>query len=217
MGFPRPDYWSGLSCPPPGESSLPRGWTHASCTGRWILYHWVTREALGLQAFVSKAASIQESHKLSVHACSGETGSFPLRSELIGRPPKCSCWVWTSQRINGLLLCSKPSLPRAWKSRVKNIDPPSWAAEFPSPLLHPGCSSVPSFQVPDSLRRQATGASRAVSWPASHIWASELVVSSLHDSGWLAALDTLLQKHNPPQGPLSPRQKGTSRRDPGKL
>ena len=25
--------------------SPPRGWTHISCTGRWILYHWATREA----------------------------------------------------------------------------------------------------------------------------------------------------------------------------
>ena len=25
-----------------------RDWTHISCTGRWILYHWVTREALFL-------------------------------------------------------------------------------------------------------------------------------------------------------------------------
>ena len=26
-------------------SSWPRDWTHVSCTGRWILYHWVPREA----------------------------------------------------------------------------------------------------------------------------------------------------------------------------
>ena len=26
-------------------SSWPRDWTHISCTGRWILYHWATREA----------------------------------------------------------------------------------------------------------------------------------------------------------------------------
>ena len=26
-------------------SSRPRDWTHASCIGRWILYHWATREA----------------------------------------------------------------------------------------------------------------------------------------------------------------------------
>ena len=26
-------------------SSWPRGWTHVSCIGRWILHHWATREA----------------------------------------------------------------------------------------------------------------------------------------------------------------------------
>ena len=29
------------------ESSWPRDWICVSCTGRWILYHWVTWEALG--------------------------------------------------------------------------------------------------------------------------------------------------------------------------
>ena len=48
MGFPRQEYWSGLQFPSPGESSWPRDWTSdfcVSCTGRWILYHWVTWEA----------------------------------------------------------------------------------------------------------------------------------------------------------------------------
>ena len=27
------------------DSSQPRVWTHISCIGRWILYHWATREA----------------------------------------------------------------------------------------------------------------------------------------------------------------------------
>ena len=43
MGFPKQEYWSGLRFPPPGD--LP-GPGHASCAGRWILYHWATWEAL---------------------------------------------------------------------------------------------------------------------------------------------------------------------------
>ena len=35
MEFPRQGYW-------------PRHWTCVSCTGRWILYHWATREAQGI-------------------------------------------------------------------------------------------------------------------------------------------------------------------------
>ena len=41
MGFSRQEYWSGLPCPPPGESSWPRAWiwiSHVSCIGRWVLY-----------------------------------------------------------------------------------------------------------------------------------------------------------------------------------
>ena len=33
MGFSRQEYLSGLPCPPPGESSWPRVWTHISCIG----------------------------------------------------------------------------------------------------------------------------------------------------------------------------------------
>ena len=48
MGFSRQEYWSGLPCPPPGESSPPREWTHVSfisCIGRWVLYTRATWEA----------------------------------------------------------------------------------------------------------------------------------------------------------------------------
>ena len=42
MGFARQEYWSGLPCPPPGESSHPRARTcvsYVSGIGRWVLYH----------------------------------------------------------------------------------------------------------------------------------------------------------------------------------
>ena len=42
MGFSRQEYWSGLPCPPPGESSRPRDRirvSYVSCIGRWALYH----------------------------------------------------------------------------------------------------------------------------------------------------------------------------------
>jgi len=44
MGFSSQEYWSGLPCPPPGYLSHPRTEV-ASLHCRWILYHWVTREA----------------------------------------------------------------------------------------------------------------------------------------------------------------------------
>ena len=48
MGFPRQEYWSGLSFPSPGESYQPRDWIHVSRIGRAILYHWATQEAPAL-------------------------------------------------------------------------------------------------------------------------------------------------------------------------
>ena len=41
-GFSRQEYWSGLPCPPPGESSRPRDRicvSYVSCIGRQVLYH----------------------------------------------------------------------------------------------------------------------------------------------------------------------------------
>ena len=36
---------TGLVAPQHVGSSWTRDWTHVSCIGRWILYHWTTREA----------------------------------------------------------------------------------------------------------------------------------------------------------------------------
>ena len=41
-GFSRQEYWSGLLCPPTGESFHPRDQTHisyVSCISRWVAYH----------------------------------------------------------------------------------------------------------------------------------------------------------------------------------
>ena len=44
MGFPRQGYWSGLPFSSPKDLS-DQGIERISCIGRWILYHWATREA----------------------------------------------------------------------------------------------------------------------------------------------------------------------------
>ena len=41
----REEYWSGCTSSSK-TSSQPRDWTHVSCIGRQILYHWATWEAL---------------------------------------------------------------------------------------------------------------------------------------------------------------------------
>ena len=44
-GFSRQECWSGLSCPPPGESSQPRDRTQVSCIAGRFFTVWATREA----------------------------------------------------------------------------------------------------------------------------------------------------------------------------
>ena len=44
MGFLRQVYWSGLPFPSPADF-LTQEWNPLSCIGRWIIYHWATREA----------------------------------------------------------------------------------------------------------------------------------------------------------------------------
>ena len=43
MGFTKQEYWSEwIATSFSRGSSWPRDWTHISCTGKWILYHWAT-------------------------------------------------------------------------------------------------------------------------------------------------------------------------------
>ena len=45
MGFSRQEYWERVAISSSRGSFQPRDWTHVSCTGRQILYHWATWEA----------------------------------------------------------------------------------------------------------------------------------------------------------------------------
>ena len=62
MGFPRQESWSGLQFPSPGD--LPDQGILVACVGRWILYHWATREA----AFLSISFAYF-GHYMSVESC----------------------------------------------------------------------------------------------------------------------------------------------------
>ena len=53
MGFPRREYWSGLTFPPPGHLPDP-GMEQGTCISRWILYHRVTSEAIGISEHALK-------------------------------------------------------------------------------------------------------------------------------------------------------------------
>ena len=61
MEFSRPEYWNGLPCPPPGESSQPRDQTCVSyicCLGRIFTTH-TTWEALGAIYHIQKSLCIR--------------------------------------------------------------------------------------------------------------------------------------------------------------
>ena len=51
MGILRQEYWSGLACPPPGESSQPRDQTQVSCIAGGFFTIWATREAQEAYSF----------------------------------------------------------------------------------------------------------------------------------------------------------------------
>ena len=55
-------------------SSWPRDWTQVSCLGRWILYHWATREA---QTWLSNAVRQPRSQKLTCPQIQGNLAHLP--------------------------------------------------------------------------------------------------------------------------------------------
>ena len=79
MGFPRQENWRGLPFPFPGH--LPdQDQTQVSCTGRQILYHWVTREAptfvwtIEIFAFYDKTNEFRDKQSY----CCFNISEFPL-------------------------------------------------------------------------------------------------------------------------------------------
>ena len=52
MEFPRQEYWSGLPFPSPGIF-LTHGSNPCLLLGRWILYHWASREAPCTQWYIN--------------------------------------------------------------------------------------------------------------------------------------------------------------------
>ena len=69
MGFPRQEFWSGLPFPSPRDLPNPRDSTYI-CTGRQILYHWVTREVHVKMLFI-------------LNLCNLTYSKFKIFSELV--------------------------------------------------------------------------------------------------------------------------------------
>ena len=64
MGFSRPEYYSGLPCPPPEDLPDPgtEPASRVSCIGRWVLYHCTTWEASDQKKKNKEAETAREAH-----------------------------------------------------------------------------------------------------------------------------------------------------------
>ena len=104
MGFPKQEYWSIwllVAISFSRGSSWPRDWTLVSCNGRWILYHWATREA----------------HAAAAAAAAKSLQSCPTLGDPIhGSPPGSPVPGILKARI---LEWVAISFSKAWKWRVK--------------------------------------------------------------------------------------------------
>ena len=63
-------------------SSWPRDWTHISCIGRWILYHWATREALNFGLFLTRYSHVLAFLRCSHHRHHQERIWWSLKKEV---------------------------------------------------------------------------------------------------------------------------------------
>ena len=82
-GFSKQEYWSGLPCPPPRESSWPRHWTrvfYASCIGRRVLYTSAAREA----QLTRQSIRVHKKLSLSVKDNSIKTWAKVINKHCIG-------------------------------------------------------------------------------------------------------------------------------------
>ena len=111
-----------MDCSPPGSStqgilqarilqwvaisfsrvySQPRDRTCVSCNGRWIAYHWATREALILTLGICKSS--RTSTELSGYACQL---SWCSKQQLVWEYPECKGDRWSANRVRVLVhLC----------------------------------------------------------------------------------------------------------------
>ena len=132
MGFFRQEDWSGLPCPPPGESSWPRDWTHipyVSCIGRRVLYH---RRHLG-----SPGRELLAPH----HGTQRVTAAPPVAAGDKG--------VGVEPRLSQLCSGAWDAHPQAVKQRRSGRWPPGEAAGRPAARGEcPACGAIWQWQVP---------------------------------------------------------------------
>ena len=81
MGFSK-ECCNELPFPSLGDLPRPRNWTHVSCIGMWILYHWATREAHPNRQW-AKSQSVFPCFTLWTHRTQLRRGRRPESGEKI--------------------------------------------------------------------------------------------------------------------------------------
>ena len=113
-------------------SSWPRNWTQVSCIGRWILYHWATREALYMYKYL--LGELQRPHTFQTTYYTGA----PLKE--VAETPTSLCWlhgdllhrtaVWKALQRNctgrHLTIMSSARWPRSGREHVPIMTSARW-------------------------------------------------------------------------------------------
>ena len=126
--------WSAISSS--RGSSRPRNWTRVSCIGRRILYHWVTREAIGNSSIQATSGQGDSTHHPTLSLISGS--DFKAFLKIVRASSSCgslksdlTCTFTIFQRKRKEHLC-KPTVFSRWLSGNE----PAWRRKWqPTPVL----------------------------------------------------------------------------------
>ena len=112
------------------RSSPPRDWIHISCTGRWILYHWATREAPKPNPVCTLISDFQP---LDL----GENSFMLLK------PPSLGIWLLSSVQLSRSVVSNslQPHESQHARPPCPSQTPRVYSNSCPSSWCHPAISS----------------------------------------------------------------------------
>ena len=112
LGFPRQEYWSGLSFLSPGDFSWPRDQTHVPCiAGGFFFNHWATRKA---QPFELVSANVRP----HLHHSDASSSAFWCRRERVRHPEHQTHYPRPAHPGRGLPTTLRIISPVKWRSHA---------------------------------------------------------------------------------------------------
>ena len=153
----------GWVAPQHVRSSLTKDWTHVSCIGRWILYHWATREAPKIGHVAAPKSHTEERRgvtKEELEAGVPQPALTCSESALWAEPLALSDWFLSLEDSTG-----PEGMSPAWGVRVRlQLFWTLWCT-FGVRLVHiPGQQAVPSVSRWEQVKWSH---SRHRDWPLS--------------------------------------------------